>query len=101
MDLADSYKIEAKKADDTDYDHSDGGLVGAAMVSFVPQRPGLPRHDIVGLKFLRRFGRGFIQVFSGTLKEYVFCVVTNNSRVYVRASDGTCLVTPHDYELYI
>ncbi len=33
--------------------------------------------------------------------EYVHCVVCKGFRYYVRSSDGTVLVTPEDYELYL
>ena len=101
MHLADQYSVEAVKADGSPYEIVGGSLVGAAMVSFVPATATLPRHDVAGLKFERRFGRGFISAMGGGLQEYVHCVVCDTCRVYVKTTDGTVLVTPADYELYI
>jgi hypothetical protein len=33
--------------------------------------------------------------------EYLHCVVCKGFRLYVRSSDGTALVTPEDFELYL
>ena len=101
MHLADHYRVEAFNADGSAYDIVGGNLKGAAMVSFIPAVPGLPRHDVVGLPFVRRFGRGFIRAMGGGLKEYTHCVVCDNSRIYVKVTDGTVLISPADYELYI
>jgi hypothetical protein len=101
MSLADSYKIEAFHADKSAMPIVNGDVSKAAMVSFVPLMPALPRHDLVGLPFVRKFGRGFVRALGGGLKDYVYCVVCKTHRVYVKASDGTVLVTPPDYELYI
>jgi hypothetical protein len=77
-------------------------LTDAVRFSLIPA-PGtkLPRHDIVGVRMVRRFGRGYIEVFLGGLKEYVHCVVLENSRFYVRSTDGCALIAPVDYELYL
>lgn len=101
MQLSEQYRVEAAKADGSVFNIVDGNLRGAALVSFVPVVPGLPRHDILGLQFVRRFGRGFIRAMGGGLKEYVQCVVCDRTRIYVKATDGTVLVTPAAYELYI
>lgn len=101
MNIAEQYTVEATNIDGSPYEIVNGSLLGAAMVSFIPRTSSLPRHDIIGLKFTRRFGRGFIKAMGGGLKEYVQCVVCDTCRVYVKTSDGTVLVTPADYELYI
>jgi hypothetical protein len=31
----------------------------------------------------------------------VHCIVTQDFRVYVRSTNGTVLITPPDYELYL
>lgn len=36
-----------------------------------------------------------------TEAEYVHCLVTETFRMYVRSTDGTVLITPPDYELYL
>ena len=76
-------------------------------VSFVSSITFLPSHNIIinrdkGIRFIRRFGRGFIKQKEGGFKlsEYVNCVVTNKFRVYV-FSNGSTLVTDPDYELYL
>jgi hypothetical protein len=99
--VADQYKVEAVSADGSPFEIVGGSLAGAAMVSLVPTVPHLPRHDVAGLKLVRRFGRGFIRAMGGGLKEYVHCIVCDTCRVYVKVSDGTVLVTPADYELYL
>lgn len=78
-----------------------GNLRGAHMVSLVPAKQGLPQHDIIGLDFERRFGRGFIKGMGGGYKEYLHCIVCKNCRVYIKSSDGSVLVTPYDFELYL
>ena len=75
-------------------------------VSMVPRLPVLPQHNVIinhksGERFIKRFGRGFIRVGSGTgLKEYVNCVVTNRYRLWV-FSNGSCTVTDRNYEVHI
>lgn len=34
-------------------------------------------------------------------EEYVHCIVCEGYRVYVRSSDGSAIITPEDYELYL
>ena len=73
------------------------------MVSLIPvDGLLLPRHDLTGLAFKRRFGRGFIHALAGgETFEYLHCIVTRHCRFYVRSSNGSVLVTPPDYELYL
>lgn len=73
------------------------------MVSLIPAEGLLlPRHDLTGLVFKRRFGRGFIHAFAGgEVFEYLHCIVTRHFRFYMRSSNGSVLITPSDYELYL
>ena len=76
-------------------------LTGARLVSLIPDTPLFPRHDFSGLRFIRRFGRGFLHGLGGGMKEYVHCIVCAECRIYVRSSTGSVLITPPDYELYL
>jgi hypothetical protein len=79
-----------------------GDLKGAVRFSLIPSAgTGLPRHDLVGVKMIRRFGRGFVRGMGGGLREYVQCVVCENFRFWVGYSDGTVLISPVDFELYL
>jgi len=98
--LKDNYKWEAQKPDGSIV--NDGGdLVGCVRFSLIPSDPRLPQHDVVGVEMVRRFCRGFIRVNTGGLKEYVHCLVCKDFRLYVRSTDGTVLVSPADFELYL
>jgi hypothetical protein len=63
-----------------------------------------PRHDIIitdNVKFRKRFGRGIIKQTGGFgLKEYLHCAVFDKFRMYVKSSNGQCIITPSEYELY-
>jgi hypothetical protein len=72
-------------------------------LSFEPRAVGLPPHCLVftdGLKFVRRFGRGFIRI--GTegqdARYYLYCVVTNSFRFYL-LPNGRVIITHKDYEM--
>ena len=79
-----------------------GDLSGCVMVSLIPhERVLLPRHDFTGLRFIRRFGRGFLRGMGGGMKEYLHCVVTDSCRIYLKSSNGSIVITPTDYELYL
>lgn len=124
---------------------SGGDIAGAIRVSLVPAIALLPRHDIVGQVFIRRFMRAFKrsrvggfdraayfaemqrQISNDRLAaraardekgfspepaiiespstekgdEYMQVVCMKSCRFYVRHSDGSALITPRDYELYI
>lgn len=100
MTIANNYTWEAEKPDGTIV--TDGGsLDGCVRFSLIPAIPGLPRHDLIGITMERRFNRGFVRGMGGGTREYIYCVVFKDHRVYVRASDGGMIITPHDYELYL
>ena len=68
----------------------------------VPALVFMPVHEVIcskGVKFIRRFGRGFIKQGNDgfKLREYANCVVTNKFRFYV-LSNGTAFVTDLDFE---
>lgn len=100
MQMQDHYKWEAERPDGTVISEGER-LDGCVRFSLVPQVPGLPRHDLVGVELLRRFNRGFIRAMGGKMKEYLYCVVCKGFRLYVAASSGAVLVTPEDKEVYL
>jgi hypothetical protein len=57
MAVADRYRWEAEK--DGEVVTIGGDLAGCSRFSFIPEKDGLPRHDLIGKKFKRRFNRGF------------------------------------------
>jgi hypothetical protein len=100
VELSERYVWEAELGDGRVVTEG-GELSDVVRFSFVPRVPGLPRHDLIGQGVRRRFGRGFVRGLGGGLREYVQCVVCGDFRFWVRCSDGTALVTPPDYELYL
>lgn len=100
MSLAERYRWEAEKADG-EIITKGGDLSDCVRISFIPTKAGLMRHDIVGVTLDRRFGRGFVRVIGNQADEYVHCVVAKTFRFYLRCSDGTVLIAPVDYELYL
>jgi len=76
-------------------------------ISFIPSLKVFPQHDVFiplnkGVRFVRRFGRGFIRAKAEfKTVEYVNCVVTNRYRFYVFHSSGRVLITDRDHEVYI
>lgn len=76
-------------------------------VSIIPTMSLLPQHDVLipidrGVRFVRRFGRGFIrQKADFKLDEYVNCIVTNKYRFYVFHRSGRALVTDMNHEVYV
>ncbi len=105
-DLSERYTWEAEREDGTII-REGGDLSGCVRFSLVPgtdlNLPSLPlpRHDIIGVPLVRRFGRGFVRVVGPKAPEYLHCCVCRDFRLYVRASDGAALITPAEYELYI
>ena len=102
MRIPDRYRWQATRADGSTFDRGES-LADAVMVSLIPADGLLlPRHDLTGLVFKRRFGRGFIHALAGgETFEYLHCVVTRYFRFYLRSSNGSILITPPDYELYL
>ena len=76
-------------------------------VTFIPLIPVFAKHSViidisVGERFIKRFGRGFMKQKDGfQLSEYLNCVVTNKYRFYLFSSNGGCLITHKDREVYI
>lgn len=73
--------------------------------SLISRNPFLPSHDILidlpaGERFVKRFGRGFIQPYTGK-NEYVNCIMTNRYRAWIFGSTGKVMITRNDFELYI
>lgn len=97
--MKNNYKWEAEKIDGTIMTEG-GNLKDVRRFSLIPNVSGIPRHDFIGVKMLRRFSRGFCNGFSGELREYVHCIVFETHRIYVR-TNGQLLLTPKDYELYL
>ena len=102
MKLPDRYHWQATRADGSMF-ASGESLTEAAIVSLIPvDGLLLPRHDLTGLSFKRRFGRGFIHALKGgETFEYLHCIVTQQCRFYVRSTTGAVIVTPPEYELYL
>jgi len=100
MNLAEAYGWEAEQPDGSLLTKG-GDLEGCVRVSLIPVAAGLPRHDFVGCTPLRRFGRGFLRVTGGGMREYLHCVVCRGFRIYCRSTDGGIVVTPEDQELYL
>lgn len=142
--LQDRYWFEAEMHDGT-LITSGGDISGAVRVSLIPKISLLPRHDILGQVFIRRFMRAFKRSVVGGFDhaayfaeierqisdsriaaraardekciivstenvepekqvkgdEYMQVVCMESCRLYVRHSDGTSLITPPDFELYI
>lgn len=98
--IENNYTWEAEKADGTIV-ASGADLAGCVRFSLIPQTPGLPRHDIVGIPMERRFGRNFIRVMGDNPPEYLHCVVCPEFRLYIKSSDGGVIVTPKDHEVYL
>ena len=100
MVIADNYRWEAEKADGEIITVGEY-LNDCVRFSLIPQVHGLPQHDLVGVHMHRRFNRGFVRAMGSKDPEYLYCVVCDTFRLYVKASDGTVLITPTDYELYL
>lgn len=100
MDLPNAYRWEAEK-ESGEIIREGGDLSGCIRFSLIPANGNLPGHDITGVPMIRRFGRGFIRGMGGGTREYLHCVVCRGFRFYVRSTDGTALITPEDYELYL
>jgi len=101
MEISDHYTWEAEKPDGSIVTEG-GDLAGCVRVSLLPADGSfLPRHDVVGVEIIKRFGRGFVRGMGGGMKEYLHCIVCRGFRVYVRSTDGSVVITPADFELYL
>jgi len=106
MELADKTILKQYEPDGKENTWKSLAIDQIVRVGFVPSIAILPKHNVIidrdkGIRFVRRFGRGFIKQKDGfRLSEYVNCVVTNRYRFWV-FSNGSTLVTDPDYELYI
>jgi len=143
--IADLYRVEAIWPDARELP-ANGDLSGAVKVSLIPKDGiRLPRHDLIGLPFVRRFKRYFKRVpvlgfnkaayfkemeskitearkdarnarnarktstpvpfndkfVEPKLDECVNVICLKNARLYICNSNGSVLVTPPDYELYL
>jgi len=70
--------------------------------SYIPSIKLFPRHDIIftDFKFKKRFARAFMG-WNSLVKEYLNCVITDKFRVYIKSTNGSCIITPQDYEMRI
>lgn len=70
--------------------------------SYIPTIKLFPRHDIIfsDFKFKKRFARGFMG-WDSLMKEYLHCVITDKFRIYIKSTNGSCIVTPKDYEMRV
>lgn len=103
MKVSERYKWEAETSGGQIIT-SGGDLKGCVRFSLIPQRSDLPRHDIVGVVFRRRFCRGFIQknmANKSASRFYFHCVETGSCRIWVDYLTGGVMVTPRNYEHYI
>lgn len=101
MDLPEFYTWEAERPDGSIMTEG-GDLTGCVRFSLLPAAgANLTRHDVIGVNLINRFGRGFVRAMGGGMREYLHCVVGKGFRLYVKSSDGTTLITPEEYELYL
>lgn len=101
MNLTDAYTWEAERPDGSIMTEG-GDLAGCVRFSLIPAAgTNLPRHDVIGVTIFSRFCRGFVRGLGGGMREYLHCVVGKGFRLYVKSSDGTTLITPEEYELYL
>ena len=101
--MSEWYKWELETDKGTIYQSGNKFNGRIVRASFIPVMKLLPRHDVLftnDFKYIRRFGRGMIKQEHG-MKEYLHCVVTTSFRFYLRSSNGQCLLTTKDYELYL
>ena len=97
------YRYEIELKDGTIVtNHNNFNPEDVVRISYIPAMPLFPRHDVIlpGLKFKKRFGRGFLKLEHG-MKEYLHCAVTDAFRFYLKSSNGQCIITEPNYEMYI
>lgn len=103
MNIKDRYKWEIELLDGTII--NEGNKFDFSKVvrcSFIPSIKLFPRHDIVfqDFKFKKRFARGFMG-WNSIVREYLHCLITDKFRMYIKSSNGSCIITPVSYEMYI
>lgn len=71
-------------------------------VSFIPKIKLLPRHDVIFTDFM--FEKLFMRTFmtnQNRVFECLHCLVTNRFRMYLKSTNGQCIITSKTYDLYI
>lgn len=70
--------------------------------SYIPTIKLFPRHDIIftDFKFKKRFARAFMG-WNSIVREYLHCVITDKFRVYIKSTNGSCIIVPKDYEMRV
>jgi len=70
--------------------------------SYIPSIKLFPRHDIIftDFKFKKRFARAFMG-WNSIIREYLHCVITDKFRIYIKSTNGSCIITPQNYEMRI
>ncbi len=78
-------------------------LRDCVRISLIPQKTGLPRHDIAGAVLRQRFCRGFVRktLGGGVTRFYFHCIETGSVRIWVDCLTGGVLVTSRNYEHYV
>jgi hypothetical protein len=70
--------------------------------SYIPTIKLFPRHDIIftDFKLKKRFARAFMG-WNSMVREYLHCAITNKFRVYIKSTNGSCIITPKNYSMRI
>jgi len=70
--------------------------------SYISKLPLFPRHDIVfqDFKLVKRFARAFMG-WNSIVGEYLHCCITDKFRIYIKSTNGSCIITPQYYEYRI
>jgi hypothetical protein len=84
-------------------------LSKVCRISLISKLDNLPRHDCIidlakGERLVKRFGRGIIKEKESegyATVEYLQCVETTSYRLWLFSSNGRCLVTHPNFELYL
>lgn len=103
--INDRYTWEIELKDSTVVtNHNNFNADDVVRVSYIPNIPLLPRHDIIfvkgSFKFVKRFSRVSLTLV-GEKKERLHCVVTDKFRLYIKSSNGQMLLTEKDYEWHL
>lgn len=95
-----NYTWEAEKQDGTIFTVG-GDLADCKRISFIPNNPILPQHDLIGVKLKKRFDRICQAVIGKQSKKILHCVEAEGFRLYLNDETGAVLTVPEDYELYL